>query len=262
MCVKKNDSEVNPSDFYEMVKNWTKYDYDTPGIKAEVIIDMLISEFIEEIVAVRDPMNMDQTIKLLTKEFPIRTLSGDKSHYIFVKKTTKNNKEYGRCARVDYLLLSGDKNIIMTELKTTPGSFDEKQLARMIYARSMGWHDALCFYELKSIKKRLINHELKEIDCEPEIVYVCLKGIDASNDTKTMRICDVDYKYKYNKQEKCIEVEKVDDIIENEKTSFRILTIDISEKKIQESVKEAIEESNRKELWEKICKLIDHISKE
>jgi hypothetical protein len=37
--------------FYTMVKDWTVSDYRTPKIKAEVIVDMLISEFIEEIVA-------------------------------------------------------------------------------------------------------------------------------------------------------------------------------------------------------------------
>ena len=33
--------------FYTMVKDWTVSDYRTPKIKAEVIVDMLISEFID-----------------------------------------------------------------------------------------------------------------------------------------------------------------------------------------------------------------------
>lgn len=34
------------TDFYNLVKEWTVSDYCTPGIKAEVILDMLISDFI------------------------------------------------------------------------------------------------------------------------------------------------------------------------------------------------------------------------
>ena len=32
-------------DFYEMVKDWTVSDFRTPGIKAEVIVDMLLSDW-------------------------------------------------------------------------------------------------------------------------------------------------------------------------------------------------------------------------
>ena len=34
--------------FYEMVKKWTVSDYRTQAIKSEVIIEMLISDFIEQ----------------------------------------------------------------------------------------------------------------------------------------------------------------------------------------------------------------------
>ncbi len=39
--------------FYEMVKYWTMNDYRTQAIKSEVIIDMLISDFIEEMVTAK-----------------------------------------------------------------------------------------------------------------------------------------------------------------------------------------------------------------
>ena len=32
-------------DFYELIKDWTISDFHTLGIKAEVIVDMLISDF-------------------------------------------------------------------------------------------------------------------------------------------------------------------------------------------------------------------------
>jgi hypothetical protein len=56
-----------------MVKDWTVSDYRTPKIKAEVIVDMLISEFIEEIVAygVYGKEAYTKKLKLIAKEFPI-----------------------------------------------------------------------------------------------------------------------------------------------------------------------------------------------
>ncbi|MBR2215864.1 MAG: hypothetical protein IJ849_08925 [Selenomonadaceae bacterium] len=98
--------------FYEMVKKWTVNDYHTQGIKAEVILDMLISEFIEEMVAAKMRKKLD-AVKLLAKEFPIRT-------------TDKNLRN----AKVDYLVQVEDK-IYLTELKTTNDSFQDTQAANM-----------------------------------------------------------------------------------------------------------------------------------
>ena len=98
--------------FYEMVKKWTVNDYQTQGIKAEVILDMLISEFIEEMVAAELGEKLDD-VKLLVKEFPIRT----------------NDKKL-RNAKVDYLVQVGGK-IYLTELKTTNKSLKDAQESNM-----------------------------------------------------------------------------------------------------------------------------------
>nr|MBO6295080.1 hypothetical protein [Schwartzia sp. (in: firmicutes)] len=58
--------------FFEMIKEWTVNDYYTQSIKSEVIIDTLISGFIEEMVAARFNNVKIGDVKLLAKEFPIR----------------------------------------------------------------------------------------------------------------------------------------------------------------------------------------------
>jgi len=55
--------------FYNMVEKWTVSDYRTQKIKAEVLVDMLISEFIEEIVYYK--LGKDEKAILIAKEFPI-----------------------------------------------------------------------------------------------------------------------------------------------------------------------------------------------
>ena len=37
-------------DFYNLIQGWIVSDFHTPGIKAEVIVDMLISDFIEDLL--------------------------------------------------------------------------------------------------------------------------------------------------------------------------------------------------------------------
>lgn len=98
--------------FYDMVKKWTIKDFCTQGIKAEVIIDMLISEFIEELVYLwlqlrREPVKIEN-IQLLAKEFPIAT---DLPINWFTPLVN---------AKVDYLVINhAKKYIYITELKTT-----------------------------------------------------------------------------------------------------------------------------------------------
>ena len=56
--------------FYDKVKKWTVRDFRTQKIKAEVIVDMLISDYIEDIVS-QSLGNDIKDIKLIAKEFPI-----------------------------------------------------------------------------------------------------------------------------------------------------------------------------------------------
>ena len=114
--------------FFEMVKKWTVNDYRTQGIKSEVIIDMLISEFVEEIVAfgLNVDVNDKSKIKLLAKEFPI-----------------KLGEKYIKNAKSSYLLSDDvNKKIYLTELNTNawnfPGKDDKEQLSSLVTAEDEG----------------------------------------------------------------------------------------------------------------------------
>lgn len=98
--------------FYDMVEKWTINDFCTQGIKAEVIIDMLISEFIEELfylwLQLRKEAVKIENIQLLAKEFPI-------AKHLPIKGFTPLDN-----AKVDYLVINRTKKYIyITELKTT-----------------------------------------------------------------------------------------------------------------------------------------------
>ena len=124
--------------FFDMIKKWTLNDYRTPGIKAEVILDMLISEFIEDIIRYdyfKKGRNVNVT--LLAKEVPIRI------------NTSNLN------AKVDYLVSVGSRKLVMVELKTTNESYNDPQRNRMENAVKDGVREFVKFYkdisELKSL---------------------------------------------------------------------------------------------------------------
>lgn len=112
--------------FYKMVKKWTVSDYCTPGVKAEVILDVLISDFIEDLVQYHYSVMKDKnytatyTATLLAKEFPIRT-----------------NEKNLRNAKVDFLMYVDDERegtLVLAELKSTDESFNNPQKNRMCKA--------------------------------------------------------------------------------------------------------------------------------
>ena len=161
--------------FFEMVKKWTVYDYNNPGIKAEIIIDMLISEFVCGIVA--KGLGGDHDFILLAKEFPIKAFTGDKTpyHLDIIKDKEKPEKDRisSRNAKVDYLLFDRKKEVLyLTELKTTKESFDEKQLIQMLYTAKLGAAESFRFYEqvIKASKqKRKYGHQSEELRKKLEI---------------------------------------------------------------------------------------------
>ena len=100
--------------FFDMVNKWTVNDYRTQKIKAEVIVDMLISDFVADIVSYK----IGVPTKLIAKEFPIERISQTESEH--------------RYASVDYLLSDMKTNVYLTELKTTNDSFDGIQFLNML----------------------------------------------------------------------------------------------------------------------------------
>lgn len=91
-------------DFYEMVKDWTVSDFRTPGIKAEVIVDMLLSDFIDNLIRYHYCDNEQSDVKLLTKELPIKVLC-----------MKEQSKETNRNTKVDYLVSVGNTKLILVE---------------------------------------------------------------------------------------------------------------------------------------------------
>jgi hypothetical protein len=114
--------------FEEMIQKWVKYDYCTPGIKSEVIIDMLISEFIEEIICFGPKIQEDtkkedtkkedtkkEDIELITKEFPFACNQDE-------------NRTNNRNFKADYLVADHkNKFMYVVELKTSKDSLSDEQ---------------------------------------------------------------------------------------------------------------------------------------
>ena len=115
------------TDFYNMVKEWTVSDYCTPGIKAEVILDMLISDFIGDLLQLH--YNTEKKVTLLLKEYPIQIY-----------------EDNNRNAKVDYLVYIEDTKMVLVELKTTNDSFRNEQEWRIQQAVRSGAKSLIDFY--------------------------------------------------------------------------------------------------------------------
>ncbi len=146
MFMKKHDS------FLEMVKDWTVNDYKTPGFKAEIIIDTLISEFIEEIIAYnwkKLGIVQKDSVKLLAKEFPIKT-------------PVYSKKEYRNPNRVDYLVMA-DNTFYLVELKTSNLSLGDTQKDRMEDVVSTPSHEMWkFFFDILNDKTKSLHRKTKE----------------------------------------------------------------------------------------------------
>lgn len=142
------------TDFYNMVKEWTVSDYCTPGIKAEVILDMLISDFIEELIQYHYSNTEGRTcsVRLLAKEFPIRSAKEFPIRPLMTKNSNLRN------AKVDYLMYvnnAEEEKVVLVELKTTNESFDTRQKERMERAKEKGVKELIDFYN--DIYDKLVN---------------------------------------------------------------------------------------------------------
>jgi len=165
--------------FYEMVKKWTVWDYRTQGLKSEVIVDMLISDFIEEMVAANLEKVDVNNVKLLAKEFPIRT-----------------NKKNRLNAKVDYLV-KVKNDLYLIELKSTNASLKDKQKKRMKDAEKNGVEDLWKFFfqivdgELTASAKKKYEYTLHRIQKQLGIDSSCIRDCFTNVDSKVriMYIC-------------------------------------------------------------------------
>lgn len=97
----------------EIIQKEVVNDYFTAGIKAEVILDMLLRPVLEKVLN-QLLRRKDQGVHFITKEFPIPTEANDNHN-----------------CNVDYLMY-GEKAVYLIELKTSSTSEDEKQLENYI----------------------------------------------------------------------------------------------------------------------------------
>lgn len=167
--------------FFEMVKKWTVNDYRTQGIKSEVIIDMLISEFVEEILAYGLVINVDDKskIKLLAKEFPIRL-----------------GEKYIKNAKASYLLSDEiNKKIYLTELNTNawnfPGRDDKEQLTALVSAADDGVAKLWDFFF-----KVLDRHIKRPTEESRKYFYTLHKLIDGIGLLPSMRMSELEREVK------------------------------------------------------------------
>lgn len=101
----------------EKLKEWVVNDYFTPNIKAEVILDTLLTEYIAEIISGQMKEGIIKgKLSFLTKEMSIQ----DKD---------KDGQGDNRGAKIDYVL-EDDEFVYLIELKTSKGSIDTEQVNR------------------------------------------------------------------------------------------------------------------------------------
>lgn len=138
--------------FYNMVREWTVHDYRTPGIKAEIILDMLLSPFVADIV--RQKFAEKKKLHFLCKEFPIQPGKEIKQSKAEIAKSGirhilafEDKPKFYRPARVDYLLASEEGTLYLAELKTADESYDDIQLLRMLHARELSAENLLHFFK-------------------------------------------------------------------------------------------------------------------
>ena len=108
-------------------------DYFTPNIKAEVILDTLLTNYIAKIV--KDQMGTKVgKLTFLTKEMSIEEADTDDQDTKSDSSSEDENEGGGddRGAKIDYVLEEENGCVYLVELKTTKGSISNKQIGRYI----------------------------------------------------------------------------------------------------------------------------------
>lgn len=107
----------------DTIAKWVVNDYFTPNIKAEVILDALLTRYVAEIIEeqFRDEPCFQGTLRFVTKEMSVRDL-----------KKPLENVSYGNMGtKIDYIL--GDEQAFyLVELKTTDSSIERTQADRYL----------------------------------------------------------------------------------------------------------------------------------
>ena len=176
------------NDFFEMVSYWTRKDHFNPGIKAEVIWDMLLSEYIPEIVSYCEEPEKEgcEGYRILAKEFPLRA---------------GNKKDSLANARADYLV-EGPRFLHLVELKTTDSSFDDGQFQRYCsYLGEKGPDEMWDFYLRvidENVKTSYLEGKRRE-DYSHEKYLTHIKYLEQVKDIFGQDIIDIKNKETFDK---------------------------------------------------------------
>ncbi len=187
--------------FFKMVKDWTVSDYWTQSVRSEIIIDMLISDFVGEMLtSVLSPK--PEKVQLLAKEFPIKK-PGE-------QKKKKDGEEVLSNDKVDYLV-AADETLYLVELKTTAKSYSQEQFDRMIAIRDKGNEElwkyffaimaSKCQKKWETDSKKYLN-SLYHIEKAAGIpLDESIKSFKAFSDSINKDILDRDQKFLLDKYE-------------------------------------------------------------
>lgn len=227
--------------FYEMFKENLIKDHYTPGIKAEVIWDTILTPYIPGLISNKQK-EKDSNLKLIAKEFPVRT----------------NNSDL-RNAKIDYLV-EGDKYLYIVELKTTNSSFEEKQYNR--YKSIMGDRDDFWdFYKMiidKNVKEAYFDgykDRFSDDDFLVHIKYVeqvkTVTGYTRLNDkNELMSVLSkrIDERLKLKELKLVyVSIYNIDELVDSEV--------------IKISLKDEAETYNNNDVWRQVLDIVDEVIK-
>lgn len=227
--------------FYEMFKENLIKDHYTPGIKAEVIWDTILTPYIPRLISNKQK-EKDSNLKLIAKEFPVRT----------------NNSDL-RNAKIDYLV-EGDKYLYIVELKTTNSSFEEKQYNR--YKSIMGDRDDFWdFYKMiidKNVKEAYFDgyeDRFSDDDFLVHIKYVeqvkTVTGYTRLNDkNELMSVLSkrIDERLKLKELKLVyVSIYNIDELVDSEV--------------IKISLKDEAETYNNNDVWRQVLDIVDEVIK-
>lgn len=109
------------SELADEIKRWVVNDYFTPNIKAEVILDALLTPYIADIVKAQCS-SVGKELAFVTKEMSIAE---------FIPEQEEREKYGNRGTKIDYILADKDY-VYLVELKTASTSIDDEQVVRYI----------------------------------------------------------------------------------------------------------------------------------
>ena len=114
-------NKINENDENNQIVKWVVNDYFTPNIKAEVILDTLLTPYIAEILKDQRKDYFTGELDFITKEMSVLESEDSK------KDPNLNN----RGTKIDYVL-GDEKFIYLVELKTTDSSIKTEQAKRYL----------------------------------------------------------------------------------------------------------------------------------